>query len=395
MKNYSMNTVKIIVILAILSLAAVLLFTCDESDKRVDIEHFENGVILTLESDSVSDLIWGADSQRLFFGQDDWICTVNSDGDDFSQLYHGENPIISADNDEVFFHTIYTRKDLVDEDYQITAHLLAMNPDGDNLRDLGEFKNESTRPFIDASLSPEGKWIAVSTIENTHVAYIPEGETIQASRLKIWNMETGEEMIDLLMHYIRDMQWDLDGSRLAIAGSLQNDPDQEERGIWVIDIGSGEMINISSGLTIDGDPVSFHRNPIWNTDGSKILFSAYNYLAQEGLDDYTVWIAEADGSGCELMTTPEICRRQSGAYDWSPDGTRIVLVTCVLDSDSSTNTRQEIRIEDIEGTSNETLFSLSRNADSISRIQWSPDGSRIAFTIHHDSTTDIYLIDVQ
>ncbi|MCP4607520.1 MAG: hypothetical protein GY845_02225, partial [Planctomycetes bacterium] len=393
---------KTVIITIVIVIAAIYIWSeYSDSNNEVDVERFENGVKLTLESDRVSDLLWWSDSQRLLFREDDYICTVTTDGDDFSDLFQGENPVISADGKEVFFTDVFMSQDLNNDTYQITVNILALNAIEDNLRVLGEFDVISSNDRVEVAISPNGKWIATNMKENIQPSYLPENTIIQIDHHKIWNIETGEEIIDLLMHS-GDMQWNHDGSRLVIRGAIIDNPLHEsyttnefEEGIWVIDMGSGEVMNISSGFTVNDEPIMNLTSPVWSPDSTKIVFSTLNYFSQKDFNN-SIWIAKADASGGEILTSRGVCHHHDGLYDWSPDGTQIALVSCVSDSDLSTMMRQEIRVVDIDGTNGEMLFSLSPDKDLISRIQWSPDGTRIAFstTTRSDLTTDIYLVDV-
>lgn len=373
--------------LVLIIMIVFILYECDNSDNKVEVERFDNAVRLTLESERVDNMIWHSDSRRLIFEQDDWICIMDSDGDNFTDLFKADCPTISTDGSEVFFAEIESKENANDDNYEITARLWALNINKNNLRDLGEFNTVSAFPNDYIVISPKGKWIAMITIEKKHLS---DNTIHQFNHLKIWNIETEAQKFDLRTH-AGEMQWSPDGSKLAFSGSMVEDSDQ--RGIMVVDVNSGDIKNISAGLIVNDEPISNTRSPIWNKDGSEIAFSSSNYFGLGIPGVHAIWVLSTDGSDAERLPPLEICGHHDGLCDWSPNGTHIVLVACVQDSNSSWM-RQEIRIVYIDGTGSKTLLSLSPEEGSIGRIRWSPDGTKIAFTIRQDETTDIYVVNV-
>ena len=140
--------------------------------------------------------------------------------------------------------------------------------------------------------------------------------------------------------YDSDPDWSPDGTHIAFARS----DGPGGRGIYVVDVATGEETSLTSGRD---------RDPDWSPDGSQIVFSRWGprrgiFVVEVatpverkliGDDAYGPewspegsWIAFAtsdlyvvrpDGTGIRnLSRSPS--RFSTTAFDWSPDGTRLV-----------------------------------------------------------------------
>jgi TolB protein len=177
--------------------------------------------------------------------------------------------------------------------------------------------------------------------------------------------------------------WSPDGSRIAferlIGGHLQ---------VFVMDDGGSNQTRLTNDATDD-------RDPAWSPDGTKIAFTRQTFDGTFFHED--VWTMNADGSGQTQLTfdgnsgTPawspdgeKIAFSGGGVYlmnpdgsdltqlnvsgaapNWSPDGQRIVFdcspAICVMNADGSGQT---------------VLFT-----GNVGSAAWSPDGTKIAFTL--------------
>lgn len=120
-------------------------------------------------------------------------------------------------------------------------------------------------------------------------------------------------------------------------------------------------------------------DPAWSADGSTIAFahpnlgegSSYPYIDthlinQDGTDMRTIFEIQTEGYFNRLEST------------FSPDGTKVAFVGIYSNVGA-----QELYVADIDGTNQIQLTSLGY----VMNPEWSPDGSRILFTVSEGGTT--------
>ena len=148
--------------------------------------------------------------------------------------------------------------------------------------------------------------------------------------------------------------------------------------IWVMDADGAHRRQVThSGPDVDFDPS-------WSPDGRRIVFrtSRGRHLpdpAVLGLDG--IFVVNADGSG----ETP-IHPRTGGLFpDWSPDGSRIAFSGVLHQGD-----RQDHLFVMRPDGSHARVLNTSRVAEC---AEWSPDGSRIMFCSHWGAGWDVGVMD--
>jgi Tol biopolymer transport system component len=120
-----------------------------------------------------------------------------------------------------------------------------------------------------------------------------------------------------------------DGARVAFVSTRGS----HRANIWVLDIKSGRLRNLTGAAPIQGDPDKpdgFFR-PSWSPDGQWIAFSSDRGTEWRGHDapfgwEHTqalsIYVIRADGHGFRSVASrPEYCM---GSPKWSPDGKRVV-----------------------------------------------------------------------
>ena len=134
-------------------------------------------------------------------------------------------------------------------------------------------------------------------------------------------------------------------------------------------------------------------NPVWSPDGSRIAFVGSSSDAP-----WYFYAMNADGTHRVRLA------RASRAFDsravWSPDGSKIaarVYHVGKFDHDkgsrvitgNGTFAREDLCVMNADGTRNTCLGRYRGDDDGPS---WSPDGSRIAFAVHHYRGGGIYVV---
>jgi Tol biopolymer transport system component len=120
-----------------------------------------------------------------------------------------------------------------------------------------------------------------------------------------------------------------DGSRVAFVSTR----DGHRANLWVLDVKTGELRNLTGGDNVQGDPSGpdcFFR-PSWSPDGHWLAFSSDRNTDWRGHDqgrgwehtqELSIYVIRADGQGFRrIASKPGYCL---GSPKWSPDGKRVV-----------------------------------------------------------------------
>jgi len=138
-------------------------------------------------------------------------------------------------------------------------------------------------------------------------------------------------------------------------------------------------INIDgTGLQLINDSNRKDSHPVWSPDGNKILFVSQFNRNQE------LVTMNSDGSNIQLITDTALDIGHPVGGEWSPDGSRIAF-TSNRDSDRDF----EIYVMNADGTGVEQL---TENTDLDISPVWSPDGSKLIFMTNRDTDFEIYSI---
>jgi Tol biopolymer transport system component len=147
------------------------------------------------------------------------------------------------------------------------------------------------------------------------------------------------------------------------------------------DTKSGKGVNLFT-VRPDGTAVTelrlavgaFNRNPAYSPDGTRISFD--RAIGSRKPKRHGIFVANADGSGARRLTTAP---RNKVSYDtqsqWSPDGTRIAFTRVSREGEAA------VFVIGVDGTGLKRLTPYKLDAAS---PDWSPDGRKILFNSHFD-----------
>lgn len=169
--------------------------------------------------------------------------------------------------------------------------------------------------------------------------------------------------------------WSADGSKLAFAAR----PSPEEPfAIYTSDADGGSIQQITSASLGD-------TNPAWSPDETRIAFSR---LLPSGL--HAIFISNAEGSAAAQLTDGT---RDEMEPAWSPSGSEIAYAARIAPLSVCPDClTHSVFVRNADGTGLPTELVPSGSSLDLRDPDWSPDGSRIAFSIGDGTTT--FVVDV-
>lgn len=176
----------------------------------------------------------------------------------------------------------------------------------------------------------------------------------------------------------RDPDWSPDGSSIVFASRrgaspIQGGSDRQKRlnfDIYVMDINSGEQINITSHPADD-------KHPHWSPDERLIAYVSN----RDGSNNGDVFTMKPDGTDVTRWTSVGWVT----SLDWSPDAKRLVFHS-ISDGDG------EIYVLNLE---DDSLLRLTDNEEEDTRPVWSPDSRSIVFVSDRDGSNQIYVMKLE
>jgi len=174
-------------------------------------------------------------------------------------------------------------------------------------------------------------------------------------------------------------QWSPDGQTIVFTADWAEGRPRQQ--IYLTPASGGSV----ERLTYEPDMA---RHPCWSPDGTQLVF-----LSEHVMNHDSMWLMDAiPGAATEEVITETMDYEQFGECDWSPDGSRIAYYVREFSAiPPSTVVRCDIYIIDVLGGDSRPIY---HDADQIWGVDWSPDGTKIAFGSMRGGSYDIWVIPV-
>jgi dipeptidyl aminopeptidase/acylaminoacyl peptidase len=245
------------------------------------------------------------------------------------------------------------------------GHINLVNPDGSGLRNLTPDDPNFSQPVW----SPDGKKI------------------VAARGVDLWVMDsdgTGPSKLTQTPalsfgSYAHDPRWSPDGAAIAfvrdtVALTPSGTPDVSCDGYCLI-----PQIWVVAAAGSGARPLATGDSPSWSPHSLRITFTC-----DADPNAGQICVMNSDGSG--LVRVADF-PYDAGDAQWSPAGGRIAFAAYQNRNPSGYRLERDIFLVNPDGSN---LVNLTQGRGDYASPRWSPDGNRIAFAIHHEtSSTDI------
>jgi TolB protein len=221
-----------------------------------------------------------------------------------------------------------------------------------------------------------GAWLAICFAGcggdgPTSVLNDPQGVmlVVSGSSSEIYLMRPdGSDRQQLTHNSIPDTDPDLspDGRQIVYVSGVDSVPGApaRRRDVFLMNVdgsGSHRIFQAAGGAGA--------AHPRWSPDGSRISFDSYDASA----GGFQPYVMNGDGSNVRLV---RVMAGENFGLEWSPDGTRFLFV-----SNRGPRVLWTLYSMPVDGSSDQQLSDDNACHSNVGRsAQWSPDGSRIAFS---------------
>jgi Tol biopolymer transport system component len=163
-----------------------------------------------------------------------------------------------------------------------------------------------------------------------------------------------------------DPDWSPDGSKIVYISAVDSLPGApaRRRDVFVMNADGSGSHRLFAGA--DG-PGSTH--PRWSPDGARISFDSFD----ASLGGFQPFVMNGDGSNVKLVRAMP---GENFGLEWSPDGTRFLFLT-----NRGPRFLWTLYVMPVDGSSDHQVSGNEACSSNLGRaVQWSPDGSNIAFS---------------
>jgi len=238
-------------------------------------------------------------------------------------------PRWSPDGASVVFHSSRKLDGTDAANSNLTRNIWRVNADGTNLRRL----TSATAANADSLFpvwSPDGTKIVFDSRRKL------DGTDAGSLITNVWRVNAdGTNLVAITRTTVIgnfDPQWSPDGTKVLFTSSRALDgtdtaPMPLVSNLWQMNADGTGLRPLTNSTALGADNFSGH----WSPGGSKIVFASTRKLdgtdAANANGTTNVWRVNIDGTGLTPLTRVTATQADSGAPEWSHDGTKVVFVS--------------------------------------------------------------------